>query len=202
MMLNVWKTQEKEKIQHSLGKILARYPFDKEVVSKIFTRRWHCGWPGHRGHGWGRAGDVDCWICRWWLLGVSGGLLGPIFSLVPSSSNRPVALWRAHSAPGVILAWVGGWVRAVLPEWSSGFWIFSSLNLSWMAVSSMPKMSVTLLRLLFRAALNFQTWSLYLVALLVKDGEVSLLQPAGIWKPNEHGFLHFAARIFSSMMGT
>lgn len=58
------------------------------------------------------------------------------------------------------------------------------------------------LRLLFRAALNFQTWFLYLVALLVKDGEVSLLQPAGIWKPNEHGFVHFAARIFSSMMGT
>lgn len=114
------------------------------MASKVFTRRWHRGCPGHRGHGWGRAGDVDCWICRWWLLGVSRGLLGPIFSLVPSSSNRPVALWRAHSAPGVILAWVGGWVRAVLPEWSSGFWIFSSLNLSRMAVSSMPKMSVTL----------------------------------------------------------
>lgn len=33
-----------------------------------------------------------------------------------------------------------------------------------------------------------------------KDGLVLLLQPAGVEKPKEHGFLHVAGRVFSLVM--
>lgn len=39
------------------------------------------------------------------------------------------------------------------------------------------------------------TWSVHLVVtLLLTDGAITLLQPAGVEKPNAHVFLHFAGR--------
>ena len=106
-------------------------------------------------------------------VGISRGLLGPIFPLALSAGNRPVEL------QGMMLTWVGSWVQAVLPEWSSGFWIFPSLHFFQLAISSTPKM----LRKLSQAALSFWTWFLHVIIPLVKDGAVSLLQPEGIWSP-------------------
>lgn len=124
-------------------------------------------------------------------VGISRGLLGPIFPLALSASHRPVEL------QGLLLAWVGSWVQAVLPEWSSGFWIFPSLYFFQLAISSSPKM----LRKLSQAALSFWSLLLHLIVPLVKDGAITAAA-GGDLEPRDHEFLHFAAGIFSLMIGT
>ena len=123
---------------------------------------------------------------------ISRGFLGQcsLWHGLPAS-NRPVEL------QGLILAWVGSWVQAVLPEWSSGFWNFPSLHFFQMAISSPPKML---------GKLSSCSQFLYLILILhcsTCQGWGSLAAAArGDLEPRDHEFLHFAARIFSLTMGT